>query len=180
MASGAAVLVEPRGCESSVGVVSKQYMTGEIGKRGNNSFCQLCPKGKKMEGWQSEADVRVKRRALIFILSRQDKSRFGCVLVGMMHQRGDDNTGKREERASVVTLCWQEGGGLMRERRGAQTDLLCQEQLGTEACQQGEVVVGVYGFSLLTVLDLQKYKADYQLRMRLGQEVWKVERKRSL
>lgn len=51
MASGAAVLVEPRGCESSVGVVSKQYMTGEIGKRGNNSFCQLCPKGKKIEGW---------------------------------------------------------------------------------------------------------------------------------
>ena len=40
--------------------------------------------------------------------------------------------------------------------------------------------MGIYGFSLLTVLDLQKYKADYQLRMRLGQEVWKVERKRSL
>ena len=54
------------------------------------------------------------------------------------------------------------------------------EQLGTDACQQGEVVVGIYGYSLLIVLDLQKYKAGHQLRMRLGQEVWKIERKRSL
>ena len=46
--------------------------------------------------------------------------------------------------------------------------------------EQGEVVVGVYGYSLLIVLDFQKYKAGHHLRMRLSQEVWKVERKRSL
>lgn len=51
MASGVAVLVDPCRSESSVGVVSIQYMTREIGKRGNNSFCKFCPKGKKIEGW---------------------------------------------------------------------------------------------------------------------------------
>ena len=38
--------------------------------------------------------------------------------------------GRERNIASVVTLCWQEGGGLMRERRGAQTDLLCGSRLG--------------------------------------------------
>lgn len=49
-ASTAVVLVEAWGDESSVGVVSRQYVRRGIGNRIENSFCKFCSKGKEING----------------------------------------------------------------------------------------------------------------------------------
>lgn len=93
--------------------------------------------------------------------------------------------GRERNIAGVVTLCRKEGRSLMHEQRVPRQT--CSVVLNGRQNSLAQMLVskvrwwgGVYGYSVSLFWICRNIKAGHQLRMRLRQEVWKVERKKSL